>query len=1040
MANRIDVFISSTSRDLQKYRAKVQEIIWRLGAFPIAMEVFDATERNALQLCYDELKKAEIFIGIYAHRYGFIPPPHMTCTLADGRIVQGDNAKSITEWEYEWAIEQKIPMLLYVVADQDDEGNPLLWQPDFIDPDPQKTRLNTFKQHIMGNHVVGFFYSPDHLAVQLQSALFKLMTDLMPQESPRHDFYAHYPLPTNYIPRSDVLTPLAIALKDGQNVAIHGMGGIGKSVIARALCDEESLQTTFPDGILWATLGSHPTENDFLQKLREWIQALGGQINVNAPTLDTLRALLGELLKEKACLLVLDDIWQKKHAEIFRVAGEKCQLLMTTRDAETARALGMVIHTIPTLSPLQSQALLKEWAQGALDALSPERLEVIVTRLGRLPLAIKLAGAQLQKKSPDTWLETFDARKLKSRRAEAIHDSLEQTFALSLDALNLETRSLYVALAIFREDENVPFVAIARLWQGIANIDADDAQDLLEDLIARALCEQVPTEQNTPYIRLHDLLRDFMRDEIPDSASTHRALLSAYKPDKNQAWHTLSDDGYLYDHLVFHLQEAEENHAIELLFNTDSWFHQRVQQSAYLYEGYIADLTTAWQSIAHPQAMAQINEHKPPTALVRCIRYALIRTSLNSIAGNYEPSLVVQALQTRLEGWTTTRALSITRKITHLERRVSMCASLIDSGLLSPEEAQTAKKIALNALSVINDKGSWSSTLTQFAPHLTPEEATQFAQDSRLEGISNANLVALLPYLTESVREILIDERLNLSQSQKTLASFFSRDYTVFLLEIPPYLSASQRQSYLNQLEKGAFALTEFNLEGVLASLYPALTDVQRTQAIRIANRMTNEKIRTRTLEWLHSEAPPERDPAEPIAPTRPENLKEAIRATLKITDERLVNRALHNLEHPSSDWLPLKPAFPVQKTPEQISETLADYSEEMQAKLIVEMVSKLSDEYRQKTLAHAQTISDDWYRAIALSAHLPFLEETDAIIRNIQRAVLLFMTKRTTRQREYLLHFLATHTLFKPPVLDISLTEAIIATIKEISEQWEWM
>ena len=37
--------------------------------------------------------------------------------------------------------------------------------------------------------------------------------------------------------------------------ALHGMGGIGKSVVARALCDDPAVQAAFPDGILWATLG-----------------------------------------------------------------------------------------------------------------------------------------------------------------------------------------------------------------------------------------------------------------------------------------------------------------------------------------------------------------------------------------------------------------------------------------------------------------------------------------------------------------------------------------------------------------------------------------------------------------------------------------------------------------------------------------------------------------------------------------------------------------------------------------------------------------
>jgi hypothetical protein len=32
---------------------------------------------------------------------------------------------------------------------------------------------------------------------------------------------------------------------------LHGMGGIGKTVLAQALCHDEVVQQAFPDGIIW---------------------------------------------------------------------------------------------------------------------------------------------------------------------------------------------------------------------------------------------------------------------------------------------------------------------------------------------------------------------------------------------------------------------------------------------------------------------------------------------------------------------------------------------------------------------------------------------------------------------------------------------------------------------------------------------------------------------------------------------------------------------------------------------------------------------
>src|SRR5215510_6338047 len=83
----------------------------------------------------------------------------------------------------------------------------------------------------------------------------------------RRDFYHHVPLPPNYVSREELLVEVRanllmesphVALTSavrGKATAFHGMGGMGKTVMARALCDDAAVQAAFPDGILWASLG-----------------------------------------------------------------------------------------------------------------------------------------------------------------------------------------------------------------------------------------------------------------------------------------------------------------------------------------------------------------------------------------------------------------------------------------------------------------------------------------------------------------------------------------------------------------------------------------------------------------------------------------------------------------------------------------------------------------------------------------------------------------------------------------------------------------
>jgi predicted ATPase len=51
--------------------------------------------------------------------------------------------------------------------------------------------------------------------------------------------------------------PVAITGKS-RSVGVQGMGGIGKTVLATALARDEEVRSTFPDGVLWVTLGQTP--------------------------------------------------------------------------------------------------------------------------------------------------------------------------------------------------------------------------------------------------------------------------------------------------------------------------------------------------------------------------------------------------------------------------------------------------------------------------------------------------------------------------------------------------------------------------------------------------------------------------------------------------------------------------------------------------------------------------------------------------------------------------------------------------------------
>src|ERR1022692_4752560 len=94
------VMISSTARDLPEHRREVMDACLRQSFFPVMMEHLPASDDDAIGESMRMVDDAEIYLGILAFRYGYIPKGH---------------AISVTEMEYNRAGERGIPRLMFVM-------------------------------------------------------------------------------------------------------------------------------------------------------------------------------------------------------------------------------------------------------------------------------------------------------------------------------------------------------------------------------------------------------------------------------------------------------------------------------------------------------------------------------------------------------------------------------------------------------------------------------------------------------------------------------------------------------------------------------------------------------------------------------------------------------------------------------------------------------------------------------------------------------------------------------------------------------------
>jgi hypothetical protein len=154
------VFVSSTYLDLVKYRRAVIDAIKIAGWQSLEMESFGARPQEPETVCLEEIAEADVFVGIYAYRYGFVPEGSET---------------SIIQREYEYARERQKPILCYLV----DEEFP--WNPKMFCSGNDKVKLDSFKNMVKKNHVVMFFTTADDLATKVVGGVTREMERLQKQ-------------------------------------------------------------------------------------------------------------------------------------------------------------------------------------------------------------------------------------------------------------------------------------------------------------------------------------------------------------------------------------------------------------------------------------------------------------------------------------------------------------------------------------------------------------------------------------------------------------------------------------------------------------------------------------------------------------------------------------------------------------------------------------------------------------------------------------------------------------------------------------------
>ncbi|PSS19076.1 Disease resistance protein [Actinidia chinensis var. chinensis] len=313
-------------------------------------------------------------------------------------------------------------------------------------------------------------------------------------------------------------------------VLIVGMGGLGKTTIARKLYNTKSLKEQF-DFYAWVSVSKDYSIQDLLQRT---IKSFKNHTNKEEFEMlekmkeEDLESYLRDFLGGHRYLVVFDDVWDVEAWKILRRGlpdnENGSRVIITTRQKVVAEYLNekTYVHELPFLEEVKSWELFCKKVLPNCSEVDdknsciPQHLEGMAREMVRkchgLPLAIIVLGGVLSRKDPDEWpkVQTHMWRHV---REDNIH--VQHILALSFNDLPRHLKSCFLYLGLFPEDFEIDADKLYRLWvaEGFIKLDEDSEEIAAEYL--KELCDgsllQVAKKKWRRIIscRIHDLLRDF---------------------------------------------------------------------------------------------------------------------------------------------------------------------------------------------------------------------------------------------------------------------------------------------------------------------------------------------------------------------------------------------------------------------------------------------------------------------------------------------------------------------------------------------------
>ena len=312
---------------------------------------------------------------------------------------------------------------------------------------------------------------------------------------------------------------LQLGLNDVRYIGIWGMGGMGKTTLARVIYDK--INCKFEGSCFIANIRGKSGDRWLVPLQKQLLSDILIESNIYIRNIQWGINVIKRRLCHKKVLIILDDV--DHYEQLEALVGEQdwfgqgSRIIITTRNQHLLIQHKVSKAEIYEAKKLNNDEALQLFSMKAFKKDSPlegyvELSQEIISYASGLPLALKVLGSFLFHRSIDAWKGAI------SRLKESPEREILDVLQISYDGLKEREKNIFLDIACFfnRKHEDYVVSILQTLYdQPIIDIDVLKEKSLITTSWGKKL-------------QMHDLLqelgREIVRRESPENPSQRSRL------------------------------------------------------------------------------------------------------------------------------------------------------------------------------------------------------------------------------------------------------------------------------------------------------------------------------------------------------------------------------------------------------------------------------------------------------------------------------------------------------------------------------------